>query len=346
MNTAEPATLHKSPPELAFRPRLGFLGLGWIGTHRLAAIGRAGVAELVAIADPIPEMLVAAAQHAPDALHFLDPEDVFKLDLDGVIVATPSAQHAQQCRLALKRGLAVFCQKPLGRNTREVSEVTEMARSTDRLLGVDLSYRHTEALQRIRELVRQNELGEIFAIDLVFHNAYGPQKPWFYDRARSGGGCVIDLGIHLVDAALWILDQPIVGVTSRLFHQGRRIEQLDGVCEDYATARLDLANGAAINLSCSWHLHAGCDAVIEASFYGTKGGAAMRNVKGSFYDFAAEQFNSTSRQVLAAPPDEWFGRAAVEWVRRLAKDPRFDPEIERMIEVAAAIDAIYENANL
>src|SRR5205085_4278362 len=126
----------------------------------------------------------------------------------------------------------------------------------------------------------QNELGEIFAADLVFHNAYGPQKPWFYEREQSGGGCVIDLGIHLVDAALWILDQPIMNVSSRLFHKGELLHRLGNVCEDYAAARLDLANGTIVNLSCSWHLQAGCDAVIEASFYGTHGGATMRNVNG------------------------------------------------------------------
>lgn len=346
MKTATSSASPEVASAVAQRPRLGFLGLGWIGTHRLAAIERAGVADIVAIADPIEEMLMAAAQHAPDAMRFQDLNDLFDLGLDAVIVATPSAQHAQQSALALKNGLAVFCQKPLGRDTKEVAEIIDTARSADRLLGVDLSYRCTAGLQSIRKLVRQGELGDIFAVDLVFHNAYGPQKPWFYDRRRSGGGCVIDLGIHLVDAALWILDQPIVGVTSRLFHDGKRIEQLDGVCEDYATARLDLANGAAVNLSCSWHLHAGRDAVIEASFYGTKSGAAMRNVNGSFYDFVAESFNSTRRHTLAAPPDEWFGRAAVEWTRRLARDPSFDPEIERIIEVGCAIDAIYENANL
>ena len=346
MNATGPTGLPELPVALALRPRLGFLGLGWIGTHRLAAIGRAGVAEITAIADPITDMLAAAAQHAPNALRFQNPDELFDLDLDAVVVATPSAQHAQQCTSALERGLAVFCQKPLGRNANEVSEVIDAARSADRLLGVDLSYRYTEALQKIRQLVRLNQLGEIFAVQLAFHNAYGPQKPWFYDRARSGGGCVIDLGIHLVDTALWILDEPVVGVTSRLFHHGKRIEQLDGVCEDFATSRLDLASGAAIELSCSWHLHAGQGAVIGASFYGTKGGAAMRNVNGSFYDFIAERFDSTSREVLAAPPDEWFGRAAVEWARRLTSDPTFDPEVGNMIEVASAIDAIYENANL
>src|SRR5581483_11386950 len=317
------------------RPRLGFVGLGWIGTHRLVAIVRAGVADVIAIADPDEQSLIGAVPHVPGACCFTNPAQLVDLNLDGIVIATPSAQHAQQSIAALKRHLAVFCQKPLGRNTPEVSAVIDAARSADRLLGVDLSYRYTEALQKIRQLVRQNELGEVFAVDLVFHNAYGPQKPWFYDRQKSGGGCIIDLGIHLVDAALWILDHPIINVSSRLFHQGERIYDLADVCEDYAVARIDLANGTAINLTCSWHLHAGRDAIIEASFYGTKGGAAMRNINGSFYDFLAERFNGTSREMLAEPPDAWFGRAAVEWVRRLAINRSFDPEIEKTVAVSA-----------
>jgi predicted dehydrogenase len=346
MKTVTSATSSQPAAAAARRPRLGFIGLGWIGLHRLAAIARAGVAEIIAIVDPIEQTLVAAAEHASNALQFTNPTAVLDLDLDGIVIATPSAQHAEQSIAALKRRLAVFCQKPLGRNVKEVSEVIDVARSANRLLGVDLSYRCTDALQKIRQLVRSNELGEIFAVDLVFHNAYGPQKEWFYDREQSGGGCVVDLGIHLIDAALWILDQPIVSVSSRLFGAGERIDRFAPICEDYALARLDLANGATVNLSCSWHLHAGLDAVIEASFYGTRGGASLRNLNGSFYDFIAERFNGTTRQVLSEPPDEWFGRAALEWTRRLAMDSTFDPEIERMIEVATALDSIYENADL
>jgi len=346
MKTAATGTLSSFATAVPRRPRLGFIGLGWIGLHRLAAIARADAAEIIALIDPVEKTLAAAAEHASNALHFTSANALLDLDLDGVVIATPSAQHAEQCIAALKRRFAVFCQKPLGRTAKEVCEVIDAARSANRLLGVDLSYRHTDALQKLRQLVRGNEIGEIFAVDLIFHNAYGPQKPWFYDRSQSGGGCIVDLGIHLVDAALWILDQPIVSVSSRLFHNGERMDQSAAICEDYATARLDLANGAAMNLSCSWHLHAGRDAVIGASFYGTKGSAALRNVNGSFYDFVAERFNGTTRQILAEPPDEWFGRAAVEWTRRLALDPKFDPDIERMIEVATALDSIYENANL
>jgi predicted dehydrogenase len=149
---------------------------------------------------------------------------------------------------------------------------------------------------------------------------------------------VIDLGVHLVDLALWTLNTPVTGVTSRLFAAGA---PLDGGCEDYAEVRLDLADGATVRLVCSWNLPAGRDAVIGATFYGTEGGAALSNVGGSFYDFVAEEFHGTRRTVLASPPDAWGGRAAVAWARQLAAGAGFDPAVERVTEVAAVLDAIY-----
>jgi hypothetical protein len=81
--------------------------------------------------------------------------------------------------------------------------------------------------------------------------------------------------------------------------------------------------------------------VIAADFYGTGGGAALRNVNGSFYDFTAELFHGTSRETLATPPDEWGGRAGVDWARRLAAGERFDPAAERLVDVAEVLDRIY-----
>jgi predicted dehydrogenase len=324
------------------KPRVAFLGVGWIGANRLAALAKSGLIEICAIADPIPELVGKAAAHAPAAIHLSELDELLALELDAIVIATPSAQHAGQSITALEHGLAVFCQKPLGRNVAEVSAVIDAARCADRLLGVDLSYRFTRAMQRIHALVCSGALGEIFAVNLVFHNAYGPDKPWFYDPKQSGGGCLIDLGIHLVDAALWVLDSKVVRAEGRLFSNGQFVRVGGNVCEDYASARLDLASGAVVDLACSWNLHAGRDAIIEMAFYGTKGGAAMRNVNGSFFDFEAECFARTSREILAQPPDDWAGRAAIDWARKLANKNGYHPEIERLIDVAAVLDSIYE----
>ena len=329
-------------PRPARQPRLGFLGVGWIGRHRLEAIVADGAAGVVAVCDPSEECAAQACLAAPGAVPLPSLDALLDAELDGVVIATPSALHAGQARRALERGVAVFCQKPLARTAAETRLVVDAARAADRLLGVDLSYRHARAMRRVHELVRAGELGDVYAVDLTFHNAYGPDKAWFRDPALSGGGCVIDLGIHLVDLALWTLDFPAVaGATGRLFSKGTPLAGRRDVVEDYAVARLDLEGGGAAQLACSWNLPAGCDAVIGASFYGTRGGAALRNVNGSFYDFVAERFHGTRRETLSAPPDEWGGRAAVAWARRLADGERFDPEVEKLVQVAQALDAIY-----
>ncbi|MEH3101671.1 Gfo/Idh/MocA family protein [Sphingomonas adhaesiva] len=323
------------------RPRVGFLGVGWIGRHRMAAMIASGAVEAAAVSDPDAEMVREAAALAPRAAVCGSLEEMLALGLDGVVIATPSAMHAAQSMVALEAGVAVFCQKPLGRDAAEVGAVVAAARSADRLLGVDLSYRFTDGMRAIAERVRGGDLGRVFAIDLTFHNAYGPDKPWFYDPALSGGGCVMDLGIHLADLALWLTGAAAVEhVDAVLSAQGRPLSP--GAVEDHAVAQVRLAGGVTVRLACSWRLHAGQDAVIEAAFYGDAGGAALRNVDGSFHDFTATLFRGTSREVMAVPPDDWGGRAAVDWAQRLAAGERFDAAAgEGLVAAARLLDAIY-----
>jgi predicted dehydrogenase len=331
----------------ARRPRLGFLGVGWIGRNRMEAIAASGVADVVLVADAAPDAATDAA-HAVGA-EVATPDDLLAGvgDLDGIVIATPSALHAGQSITALGNGLAVFCQKPLARTAAESADVVEAARRADLLLGVDLSYRHLAGVSAIRDVLASGAIGDVYAVDLVFHNAYGPDKPWFIDPAQSGGGCVIDLGIHLVDLGLDLLavptgDRPKVeSVTSRLFAKGRPLPPEPDVVEDYAVARLDLASGAAVTLTCSWFLHAGREAVIGATLHGTDGSLALHNVDGSFYDFVATHNTGTSQHVLTQPPDDWGGRAAVAWATRLAAGERFDAAVADVVDVATVLDRIY-----
>lgn len=327
------------------KPRLGFVGVGWIGRNRMEAIASAGAAEICAVVEPSEEMAAKALQVAPTAEVLSSVEELLRSDCDGVVIATPSALHAAQAEAALRCGKAVFCQKPLGRNASEASRVVQAARETDLLLGVDLSYRFLSGVRKIRELCQSGELGRIYAVELVFHNAYGPDKAWFYDRNLSGGGCVMDLGIHLVDLALWTLGFPrVANVTSRLFSQGKPLMNASEEVEDYCEARLDLNTGATVRLACSWKLQAGCDALISGSFFGTRGGAFFSNVNGSFYDFKAERFKGTQRQTLEEQPENWGGRAVVHWAERLARTRRFDLETSQVVAVTEVLDAIYQNA--
>jgi predicted dehydrogenase len=322
---------------------LGFLGTGWIGRSRMEAMLATGDAKAVAICDPNADAAAAAQELAPDAEIVGSLDALLECRPDGIVIATPSALHADQCIRAFDAGAAVFCQKPLGRNAAEVRSVLDAAARADRLLGVDLSYRHTAAMKAIRERVRSGELGKVFAADLAFHNAYGPQSGWFWDPKLSGGGCLIDLGVHLVDLVLWLFDFPeVIDVRSTLLRDGRP-PAADEV-EDFALAEFTLAGGLHARIACSWNLAAGEDAVIRATFYGTSGGAEMRNENGSFFDFTAQRFAGRERQTMASPPDDWGGRAAAEWVRKLAAGDGASGSTEGLLQTAETLDRIYASA--
>lgn len=326
------------------RPRVGFLGVGWIGRHRMEAMLGCGAIEAIAIVDPDSNMAQAAQALAPDAAILPSLDEMLALSPDGVVIATPSALHAAQAISALQAGAAVFCQKPLGRSAAEAEAVVAAARKADRLLAVDLSYRFTDAMRAIVPLIRGGKLGRIHAVDLVFHNGYGPDKPWFYDKSQAGGGCVMDLAVHLVDLAMWALDFPELegDVAAILLHQGRPVAHHE--VEDYAIAQFRLTNGTAVRLACSWRLNGGCDAEIGAAFYGNKGGAALRNQNGSFYDFTAEHYRGTAREQIARPPDPWGSRAGLHWADKLAQGGRFDTNAGELIMVARLLDRIYAAA--
>lgn len=316
--------------------RLGFAGLGWIGTMRLEAVS--AIAEVAALCEPVPQRLEEVSRKYPGAATFNDFNDMLRAGLDGVVIATPNSLHAPQTLAALDRGLAVFCQKPLALNAREAREMVEAARKADRLLGVDYSYRYTEGARALRRAIEAGELGRVFSVDTVFHNAYGPDKAWCFDPKLSGGGALMDLGVHLIDLALWLLDDPEVSeVHGGVWKGGQALQE--GEVDDFASARIDLKGGGTISLAVSWNAHAGQDCDIRLAAFGTAGGAEFRNVDGSFYDFELARFSGRSGEVVARESRDWLSKAILDWAGRLGNG--FDSAIERSVRVSEVVDAVY-----
>ena len=324
------------------KPRLAFVGTGWIGLTRIKSLLEHDICEPVGISDTWAENEQKALEICPDAKIYRTIDDVIESKPDGIVIATPSALHYEQSMSALSNGIPVFCQKPLSRTAAESKEIIDQARDADRLLGVDMSYRFTDGMQKIYGLAATHELGNIYSADLVFHNAYGPDKEWFYNPKLSGGGCLIDLGIHLVDLAFWIMNFPEVKcIHSSLFARGNRIKNPEEVSEDFVSAQLETTNGKTIRITCSWNLPAGKNAEIKAAFYGTDASAVFSNVNGSFYDFETCLCHGTTNTVISSPPDDWGGRALIDWTKKLQQSNRFDESVSSYEKVAEVIDSIY-----
>jgi predicted dehydrogenase len=335
-------TAPATPP--AAGPRLGFAGLGWIGAQRLQALAESGIAHAAALCEPDPaRVATACAKLAPAPVVCPSFEELLEEPLDGIVIATPNAMHEAQVRAALERGIAVFCQKPLATSRAGTERLVALARRRGLPLGVDWSYRHLAGMTELRRRIREGAIGEIVAAELCFHNAYGPGAAWYYDVAQAGGGCLLDLGCHLIDLCDWLLGlRAPVEVQARCYRAGTRLVPPYRECEDSVLAGLDFASGAHVQLACSWRAPVGRGAVIACRAFGTGGGAEIVNLDGSFYAFEVALTRGAEREVLGAPPDAWPGRALVAWARELSDTDGDD--LDRIAATADVIDRVYGRA--
>jgi predicted dehydrogenase len=330
------------------RPRLAFVGLGWIGESRLRALAETGAIEVAALCDPDATRLGAISSRYETAASFRSLEELLSesqaLALDGAIIATPNAFHASQTIECLDAGLAVLCQKPLSLTRTDAERVVASARRADRLLGVDFTYRHTASARKLRELLLDGDLGRVFEIDAGFHNAYGPDKPWCSDPLLSGGGAFIDLGVHLVDLVLWLFDaRACPEVKGMLLQNGVPLNG-DLAVEDYADVELALDGAPRARIRTSFRAHVGRDCHFRVSLLGNEGGAVFRNVGGSFYDFELCLLRGRERRELAREGADALANATLEWAGRLQQSKRYDPEVERCIAVAEVVEKVYQRS--
>jgi predicted dehydrogenase len=220
--------------------------------------------------------------------------------------------------------------------------VVRAAERADRLLASDFCYRHVQGLPELRRRIASGELGRIEAIDLTFHNAYAPNGPWCFDRAQAGGGCLLDLGIHLLDLVQWLLGGTLHLVSAARYAQGRRLGAADSAVEDLAFCEYRHASGTLVRLVCSWHANLGCAARIGADIHGSRAGARWRNIDDSFMDFVVEVCRGTQCERLGGYPDDWTARALLQWLQQLSNDRGFDPQIWELCAVARLIEEAYQ----
>lgn len=237
----------------------------------------------------------------------------------------------------------MFCQQPLGTTAARTSRIVEQARRSDRLLGVDCSYRYLAASEIARSRIAAGDLGDVYSVEAECHSARGQERLQGRSRELAGGGCLIDIGVHLVDLSLWMLGFPAVtAVKGQLYAGGQPYKRGPSAgIEDYAVTRIDLASPATVSMRCSWHRRTGQPSGFRLACFGSVATLVVENVGGSLRDFQCWRLHGTSRERLPAPGEDGSGRAIAAWIEQLAAGGRFNSDACHHVQVADVLDRIY-----
>ena len=272
--------------------RVGIVGLG-IGRHHLRAYQQIPGIEIVAVADTDPRRLeeFGAANNIPNLYEDYKPL-VARDDLDIVNVCTPNFLHAPVAIAALESGKHVLCEKPLASTLADAEAMVATAVHTGRALDVTFNHRQRADVQALKTYIDQGGLGKIYHAKAWWlrRNGIPGLGSWFTKKAMAGGGPLIDLGVHMLDMALYLMDEPEAlavsgAVYAELGPRGRggsgMQKQLVGAgyeVEDLASAFIRLEGNAALLLETSWATYRANNDEFGVTLYGTEGGAEIRVV--------------------------------------------------------------------
>jgi predicted dehydrogenase len=258
---------------------LGFAGLGVAGKAMIDHLIKEPSFRLAAVQDANLALATEIAGQYGSPWHGQDFEEMLAApSVDAVVVSTPNTFHVPQAQAALRANKQVLVQKPLATSAADARATIDLAAANGRVLFVDYSYRLLETVARLRAAVPA--IGTVQAVSAAFHNVHGPRKgrDWFLDPALSGGGALMDLGVHMMDLVLWVLS-PSEAVLKRA-ELGRRPDLL---VEHSARVELQL-DSVPLDLAVSWDAP-GPETDISVDIDGSRGRLRWNNVGGSFAHF-------------------------------------------------------------
>lgn len=250
-------------------------------------------AELIAVCDINPERLHERGDllGIPREMQFIDYHDLLKLpELDVVSVALPNYLHAPAAIDAFRAGKHVLSEKPLAISAQAAAAMVNEANACGRTLMVCFNYRFRDDARWLMAMRDAGRMGDIYYARAGWLRNIGIPGfgGWFTTRSQSGGGPLIDLGVHILDLTLWLMGYPrptaVSGQTFAKF--GPRGQKAWGVktpgqpdnfdVEDLAAGFVRFENGAALQIETSWAAHTkpGRDDYF-LNLYGTEGGAEL-----------------------------------------------------------------------
>lgn len=338
--------------------KFGIIGAGAIAQSGYDGLTASGGAEVIAVADTSPKSVSAYAERNGIGKTFADAGSLLRdRDIDAVYIAVPNAFHAPYAIAALEAGKHVILDKPFATNLAEAQKVIDAAGKARKLFMLGMNQRFTEGAQRVHALATQGYFGEIYRMRAFWRRRSGIPRlgTWFGSRKLSGGGCFLDIGVHMLDLAMWTASnfdvESVNGATYTKFGSRGMGQGSWGLSDpgplpfdvdDCALAFIRMSNGATIQVEISWASHQKEDDAYNLELFGPEAGAIV--YPGEIY---------THDKVLNAPADiTGLGTPLayphcnrfVNFVKAIRGEEKPCVTPEEALKVQRVIDAVYESA--
>lgn len=330
--------------------RLGFIGLRNNGMNHLRRALKLPGVTVTALADKNAERLDAACSlvNGEIARHTSADTLLVSHGVDAVVLSVPNIFHAPMAMTAMRQGKSVLVEKPMAMTPAEAIEMIEVRNKTRCLLMVGMNQRFDPRHVTAHKMLREGAIGSVincrtrFLLDRPLDGLW-ERGDWFLSKNLSGGGPLLDLGIHRLDLALYLMGQPpiknVTGFVSRGL--GRVVAASRGKTyelEDYAMGFFRLASGALMVLEASYFMNIPVKAQ-DTIIAGTNGCLIIGD------QVTITQWKGNTPQTTELAPDELTATSCIEhFCRVLRKEEDLIPTPEQGLITLKLIDAIYRSA--
>ncbi|MFB3896646.1 MAG: Gfo/Idh/MocA family protein [bacterium] len=330
--------------------RVGVIGLG-IGQHHIWGYQKCPNAQIVGICDLDAPRVQQVAKKENIARWFTDYRKMLELpDLDAVSICTPNFLHRPIAVAAFAAGKHVLCEKPLSISAQEGKKIITAAKQAKKKFMMAYCNRFRGESQLLKQFITAGELGQIYYAKCGWLRRRGipGMGGWFTTKSKSGGGPLIDLGVHVLDLTLWLMGFPEVDlVTGSVYTQfGNkntgfwwRSGNAPFDVEDLASAFIKLKNGATVSLDASWASNIEKSDEFYSRLMGTKGGAQLDPLI-----IYKEELGAQVDLKPVYPKVDTFAAETAYFIDCILKNKEPMATGEQGLEIMQILDAIYLSA--